>query len=102
MHVCHCEEGALRRVEKGVKRKGRGEGATGRREVGKERIGFIPGREGIEIGEVRISSQEFGLWLEGREALLLGLIFYFSTPGFLPATQDALSWGFLLGWDSFF
>lgn len=98
MHVCHCEEGALRRVEKGVKRKGRGEGPRGE----KERIGFVPGREGIEIGEVRISSQEFGLWLEGGEALLLGLVFYFSTPGFLPATQDALSWGGFWGWDTFF
>lgn len=67
------------------------------REGWKERIGFVMGREGIEIGEVRISSLEFGLWLEGGEALLLGLVFDFSTPGFLPATQDALSWGRFLG-----
>lgn len=46
---------------------------------------------------MRISSLEFGLWLEGGEALLLGLVFDFSTPGFLPATQDALSWGRFLG-----
>lgn len=33
-----------------------------------------------------MSFQEFGLWLEGGEALLLGLFLIFSTPGFLPAT----------------
>lgn len=42
---------------------------------------------------MRISSQGFGLWLEGREALLLGLVFDFSTPGFLPATQDVFHGG---------
>lgn len=74
----------------------------GEEKGGKERIGFFLGRERVEIGEVHMPSLEFGLWLEGGEALLLGLVFDFSTPGFLPATQDALSWGGLFGIGYFF
>lgn len=91
MHVCPSEEDALRKKQKGIKRQG-GEGGK------KERIGFVRERKRIEIGEVRISSQGFGLWLEGREALLFGLVFDFSAPGFLPARQDAYHGVFGIGY----
>lgn len=44
MHVCHCEEGALRRVEKGVKRKGPGGGGAGEKGSGERTNRFHPGK----------------------------------------------------------